>query len=173
MAKATRSPAGTSLKETRDKITSVSESNNYNNQCEINQTIPGQNNQVAGRDFIIHAPGGQDDKPAPDNPNLITCPACEKYGVFRGADLCPRCNYSFLNASLETQAEARRIRQKGLQSVMLFAAFVIIGALNISAKFKVGFLDALAGSFIIVSALYIALLFGVARVKTWIRLRKQ
>jgi hypothetical protein len=130
-----------------------------------NVQIVGSDNQVS-----VEHPGYQ---PLPNNPNLITCPACGWYGVFRNADQCPTCHYSLLNARLAIQEEARRIRKEGLSKIFLFAALVLTGAINISSKFKVGFLDALAMSFMIVSGLGIALLFVLAKITTWIKLRKK
>lgn len=151
----------------------MSESNNYNNQCEINQTIPGQNNQVAGRDFIIHAPGGQDDKPAPDNPNLITCPACEKYGVFRGADLCPYCNYSFLNVRIATQTANRQQREQGLVVLSFLALGVLAVAMQISTKYEVSFWNGLGWGVIIVLMIFGGGFWLWARFTTWNKFRNR
>lgn len=151
----------------------MSESNNYNDQCNINQNIPGQSNQVAGRDFIINAPGDQDDKPAPDNPNLITCPACERYGVFRGADLCPYCNYSFLNDQLAAQAEARSVRDKGRVMLSLLALGALVAAVQISTRFEVSFWMGLMCGAMIALLVYGGGLWLLVRFNTWYKFRNR
>ncbi|GFO61189.1 hypothetical protein GMST_35140 [Geomonas silvestris] len=116
----------------------------------VNQAVSGENNQVAGRDIIIHIKDDQGEKPFPYNPNLIACPACEKQGIYRGADTCPRCQYSFSKERLRVLAEQRQRREQGLQLLVLLGAGVLAGATLISQVFHCGVLKSLGGGVIIV-----------------------
>lgn len=144
----------------------------YNNNGVINQSVSGENNQVAGRDFIIHAPGAHDDGPDPDNPNLITCPACDKYGVFRGADHCPSCHYSFLNARLAAQAADRQQRKQGftILGALILAALVI--AIQFSSLFGVSFWKGLGWGVMIAVLISGACFWLWVRFVTWNKLRR-
>lgn len=125
-----------------------------NNRNDINQRVSGHNNQVAGRDIIIHVQDVQGDKPSPDNPHLISCPACERPGIHREADKCPRCMYSFENERLRVKAEERRKREQGLRLLALLGFGVLIGAVFVSQTFNEGILRSLGWGGVIVLTVY-------------------
>src|SRR6185369_3617177 len=106
-----------------------------------------------GNKLSIEQPGYQ---PEPDNPNLITCPACNRYGVFRGADKCPACHYSFLNERLAVQAEARRKRAQLLRTVFFMAICAFAISMQIPTTFEASFLMRLGWGAMIVTIISLA-----------------
>jgi hypothetical protein len=128
------------------------------------------NVQIIGSDNkVSFEPSGY--SPSPDNPNLITCPACDWYGVFRGADQCPSCHYSFLNERLAVQAEVRRRREQGLVILFLMGLCVLAVSIQISSKFDVSFLKGLGWGVMIVLSIFASGLWSWARFTTWNKFR--
>ena len=125
------------------------------------------NIQVNGNGNVVFQ--GQPQEPPQDNPNLITCPACGKYGVYRDADVCPSCHYSFLNARLAAQAAARRDKEKGLQWLSLFLLSTAVIAMFVSGKFAVGFWRSLGFGAIGALLLFTAWLWLQATLSTQIK----
>jgi len=131
----------------------------------INQTVSGYKNQVAGRDIIIHVKDDQDDKPLLDNPDLIPCPICGKGGIYRDADQCPRCHYSFEKERIRIQAEIqqereriqdehRHNRERGLHLLTLLASGALICAVFLSQVFNKGIWESLVGGAGLAVAIY-------------------
>ena len=52
------------------------------------QTVQGNQNQVAGGDIINQSSFGI---PKPENPNMMSCPICTDYWVSKDAVRCPGC----------------------------------------------------------------------------------
>ncbi|HEY3309881.1 MAG TPA: hypothetical protein VGJ93_15625 [Desulfuromonadaceae bacterium] len=149
----------------------MAEQDTFNSNDRINQSVLGDYNQVAGRDIIIHATSGQDDKPAPDNPNLISCPACNKYGVFRGADECPSCNYSFLNNRLAAEAAARSVRDKGRVILSFLALGTLLIAMWIATEFQISLSKGLVCGAMIALLIYSGGLWLLVKFNTWNKFR--
>lgn len=140
-------------------------------QNNINQTVSGENNQVAGRDIIIQANPEPDDKPSPDNPNLIRCPACHRFGVFRGAELCPYCNYSFLKARRAEQEKVKLKAHQRMSALSLLAVVTFSITVTIADKFSVGLLKGFGWAILIVFVLYFAGSWCWARLNAWLKYR--
>lgn len=167
----TESQVGILTRAAGGQRSSMAEQDTFNSNDRINQSVSGDYNQVAGRDIIIHAPRVQDDKPVPDNPNLISCPACKKYGVFRGADECQSCNYSFLNDRLAAEAADRRVRDKGRVILSFLALGTLLIAMWISTEFGISFWKGLASGAVIALLIYSGGLWLLVKFNTWDKFR--
>ncbi|TSK08568.1 MAG: hypothetical protein FPO08_04475 [Geobacter sp.] len=100
-----------------------------------------------------------DHRPDPENPNLITCPSCGKYGIYRLADQCPYCRYSFEKERLWVQQQERYKREQTLQVVTVMAVGVITAAILLSNKFHLSWFKSLGFGVLVILMLYVGILF--------------
>ncbi len=138
-----------------------------NNKYQINQTINGNGHQIAAHD-VVNINKGDGFQPNPNNPNLITCPACERYGIYREADMC-QCGYSFEKARLQQQREANDkliFWSKGVIGVLVLVFYV-------TQKLETGFFETLITIFIISGLTWFAGIRLWANTVVWLEERKQ
>ena len=140
---------------------------NHNN---LNQSVSGQNNQVAGRDIIIHVKDKSEDNSSLDNPHLIACPICD-HRIFREADLCPKCHYNFEKDRLKKLEEARLKFNQGISLLLTLAVITFAITLKISRIFSLEWWRGLPLFFLLLFALYVIWSWCWSRVNTWIKLR--
>ena len=126
------------------------------------------NVQIQGNDNAIFM-GSGGFQPDPDNPNLISCPGCGKYGVHREADTCPECGYNFKAKRLEAQDLARRQFNRGVRALLTFVVLVATLATVLASSFDLDFIRAIAGAFILVLLGYSIYLWIFAQGLTWFR----
>ncbi len=126
-----------------------------------NVQIIGENNTVIRLQ--------QDDAPTPGNPNLITCPACEKYGIYRYADKCPRCQYSFEQERQRALAEEQRKREVGAQILAVMGMGVVIVAVFASQKLGLDWKRSLGLGAIVILGGYTGILFLSVGFRAWSR----
>lgn len=126
------------------------------------------NVQIIGSDNKVSVePSGY--SPSPDNPNLITCPACDRYGVFRGADQCPSCHYSFSNERVAVQAEERRKRGQFFQFLLILVLIALYIGFEVSRRFEVSSWKGLGWGCLIVMAVCVGALLLWANILTAIK----
>ncbi len=126
----------------------------------MNQVINGGNRNIQiNGDGNIVSTGDSEEAPQPNNPNLIACPACGKGGIYRLADKCPRCQYSFEKERLRVLEENRRAREQGLHLLALMATGVVVAAFFGAAKFHWEWMKSLAFGVLVVLLLYTGILY--------------
>lgn len=136
----------------------------------MNQHIKnGSNNvQISGeRNTVIQVQ--QEQPPDPGNPNLVTCPACDKYGIYRYAEKCPRCHYSFEQERQRVLAEEQRKREVGAQLLAIMGMGVVIVAIYASQRWGLDWKRSIGFGLLVILAGYTGILFLSVAIRAWFR----
>lgn len=106
-----------------------------------------ESRQVAGNDIHNHTQI-EEYKPPGDSPLLYACKACGWPGVAVNADKCGKCGFNYALERAEAAERQRRESQSLVYWLGVAALVIYVGAVVLMHAVSLGFLDALATSFV-------------------------